>query len=102
MPWSYPDNVPPSMKYFKPSIQKKAISIANHTLKNTGDEGISIATGIKKAKLHHNSKSLVKLAMVRYNNVVIKEILNAIKKNDKEHLTKKYEDIKKKLMGEDK
>jgi uncharacterized protein YdaT len=56
MPWSYPDNVPISMKYFKPSIQKKAISIANAILKNGGSEGTAIATGIKR------SKGLIKLA----------------------------------------
>ena len=50
MPWHYPDNVPPAMIHFKPSIQKKAIAIANHVLESTGDDGISIATGIKKAK----------------------------------------------------
>ena len=60
MPWSYPDNIPPSMKYLKPSIQKKAIGIANHVLSSTGNDGIAIATGIKKAKQHHDS--LVKLA----------------------------------------
>ena len=50
MPWSFPDNIPTSMKHFNPSIQKKAIAIANHVLESTGDEGMAIATGIKKAK----------------------------------------------------
>ena len=62
MPWSYPDNVPASMKYLKPSIQKKGIAIANHVLETTGDEGKAIAIGISKAKSVHDKKSLVKLA----------------------------------------
>lgn len=65
MSWSYPDNVPPSMKYFKPSIQKKAIAISNHVLANGADEGKAIAIGISKAKSVHNKKaSLVKLAFI--------------------------------------
>ena len=50
MPWDYKTNPPDSVKHFKPSIQKKAISIANAILRTTGDEGLAIATGIKKAK----------------------------------------------------
>ena len=53
MPWSYPDNIPDSVKFLKPSIQKKAINIANHVLESTGNEGMAIATGIKKAKQLH-------------------------------------------------
>jgi len=64
MPWSYPDNVPASMKYLKPSIQKKAIAISNHVLQATGDEGKAIAIGISKAKSVHDKKSLVKVAYV--------------------------------------
>ena len=62
MPWSYPDNVPNAMIHFKPSIQKKAISIANAILKNGGQEGTAIATGIKK------SKGLIKLAYIKIKN----------------------------------
>lgn len=69
MPWSYPDNIPSSMKYFKPSIQKKAISIANHVLESTGDEGVAIATGIKKAKqVHSQVKSFHKIASLNWAN----------------------------------
>jgi len=50
MPWDYKTNPPDSVKHFKPSIQKKAIQIANAILRNTNDEGLAIATGIKKAK----------------------------------------------------
>ena len=67
MPWSYPDNVPDSMKYLKPSIQKKGISIANAILRNGGDEGIAISTGIKKAKqLHSKVKSFQKTASLNW------------------------------------
>lgn len=65
MPWSYPDNVPSSMKFLKPSIQKKAIRISNAILENGGDEGIAIATGIKKAKEHH-VKSFKKTASLNW------------------------------------
>ena len=61
MPWSYPANAPDSVKHFKPSVQKKAISIANAILQNGGSEGIAIATGIKKAKeLHIKSFKKIK------------------------------------------
>ena len=67
MPWSYPDNVPNAMIHFKPSIQKKAISIANRVLENTGDDGIAIATGIKKAKqMHSKVKSFKKTASLNW------------------------------------
>lgn len=65
MPWSYPDNTPDSVKHFKPSIQKKAISIANAILRNTNDEGLAIATGIKKAKQMH-IKSFKKTASLNW------------------------------------
>ena len=69
MPWSYPDNVPDSMKYMKPSIQKKAISIANAVLRNGGEEGTAIATGIKGAKRMHDKKgSIVKVAAEQQKN----------------------------------
>lgn len=67
MPWQYPSNVPDSMKYLKPSIQKKGISIANAILENGGSESIAIATGIKKAKeLHSKAKSFKKTASLNW------------------------------------
>ena len=60
MPWSYPDDPPDSVKHFKPSIQKKAISIANAILANGGSDGVAIATGIKKAKELATIKSFKK------------------------------------------
>lgn len=90
MPWQYPENVPPSMKYLKPSIQKKAIAIANHVLTNTGDEGKSIAIGIAKAKKVHDKKGLVKLAASPWATFQrkrkLKKLLKAIEKNDAEAL----------------
>jgi len=65
MPWSYPDNPPDSVKHFKPSIQKKTIAIANAILRNGGDEGVAIATGIKKAKELH-IKSFKKTASLNW------------------------------------
>lgn len=56
MPWSM-DNKPSAVKYLHPKIQRKSIEIANAILREGGDEGTAIATGIKKAK------GLVKLAV---------------------------------------
>jgi len=94
MPWSYPDNVPPSMKYFKPSIQKKAIRIANHVLETSGDEGMAISTGIKKAKQH----SLIKMAS--WKNVVINKLHNAFKHNDPNEINREFQKMVKKLKGQ--
>lgn len=101
MPWSYPDNVPASMKYLKPSIQKKAIAISNHVLQATGDEGKAIAIGISKAKSVHDKKvSIVKLAAtLSHKNVVVQNIVQAIKENDQSYLKKKYEKLKGKIRG---
>ena len=60
MPWSYPDNPIDSAKFMKPSIQRKAISIANAILENGGNESTAIATGIKKAKELATVKSFKK------------------------------------------
>ena len=53
MPWSYPDNVPASYKFMRPSIQRKAVSIANAILRDGQQENVAIATGLKKAKELH-------------------------------------------------
>jgi uncharacterized protein YdaT len=52
MPWSK-ENPPEAVKFFKPSIQKHAIRIANAILEKTNNESLAIATGIKKAKELH-------------------------------------------------
>jgi uncharacterized protein YdaT len=95
MPWDYKSgDIPTSMKYLKPSIQKKAISIANHVLSSTGDEGKAIAIGISKAKSVYDKKgSLVKLAVLSHHNAFIQKILKAIKKGDKQYLVNKYENL---------
>jgi len=49
MPWSKTD-YPAAVKNFKPSVRNKAVAIANHVLESTKNEGLAIATGIKKAK----------------------------------------------------
>jgi uncharacterized protein YdaT len=138
MPWDYKTgNIPTSMKYLKPSIQKKAISIANHVLSSTGDEGKAIAIGISKAKSIHDKKgSLIKLEAKQVyreaarkhhpdmggnaekfkklstdwegiensnwfqklaalqNNVIVKQILTAIKQGDKDFVEEKYDKLK--------
>jgi len=58
MPWDYKENKPNAVKYLHPKIQHKAIKIANAIIESGGDEGMAIATGIKKAK------GLVKLAVM--------------------------------------
>lgn len=87
MPWSYKDgNVPDAVKFLKPSIQKKAISVANAILRNGGSEGIAIAKGIKVAK----KQSLVKVAFMNlkikpFKLEKLKSTLKKIKKfNDKQ------------------
>jgi len=49
MPW-YNGDYPPSYKNLPADIRKKAVDIANAILGETGDEGLAIATGIKRAK----------------------------------------------------
>jgi hypothetical protein len=57
MPWTKTD-YPNSMKNLSPNRREKAISIANAILREGGDEGMAIATGISRSK----SSSIVKLA----------------------------------------
>jgi uncharacterized protein YdaT len=49
MPWAKGD-YPPSYKNQPEHIREKAVEIANEVLKESGDEGIAIATGLKKAR----------------------------------------------------
>ena len=49
MPWSAAD-YPASMKNLSPEARRKAISIANAILKDGGEEGTAIATGIARAE----------------------------------------------------
>lgn len=51
MPW-YNGDYPPSYKNQPKYIRDKAVEIANEILAETGDEGIAIATGLKKARIY--------------------------------------------------
>jgi uncharacterized protein YdaT len=51
MPW-YNGDYPPSYKNQPKEIREKATEIANEILKESGDEGIAIATGLKRAREH--------------------------------------------------
>lgn len=99
MPWDYKTNKPDSVKYLHPKIQRKAIAIANRIVESGGDEGMAIATGIKRAK------GLVKLAILSTHSPVVKKITKAIKKGDKTYLADKYQQLVDKVnakVGKDK
>lgn len=51
MPW-YNGDYPPSYKHQPKYLRDKAVEIANEVLKDNGDEGIAIATGLKRARQH--------------------------------------------------
>jgi len=56
MPW-YNGNYPPSYKNQPKELRDKAVEIANEVLAETGDEGIAIATGLKRAREHFKKKA---------------------------------------------
>jgi uncharacterized protein YdaT len=49
MPW-YNGDYPPSYKNLPTDIREKAVEIANAILEESGNEGMAIATGVKRAK----------------------------------------------------
>jgi uncharacterized protein YdaT len=49
MPWSKGD-YPPSYKNQPVELREKAVEIANELLKNGAEEGVAIATGLKRAR----------------------------------------------------
>jgi len=49
MPWPKGD-YPPSYKNLPVPLREKAVEIANAILEESGDEGIAIATGLKRAR----------------------------------------------------
>ncbi|HLS94973.1 hypothetical protein BC792_12810 [Sphingobacterium allocomposti] len=49
MPWSKGD-YPPSYKNQPKAIREKAVEIANEVLKDGAEEGVAIATGLKRAR----------------------------------------------------
>lgn len=51
MPW-YHGDYPPSYKNQPVKLREKATAIANALLKEGTEEGIAIATGLKKAREH--------------------------------------------------
>jgi uncharacterized protein YdaT len=50
MPW-YNGDFPPSYKNQPEELRKKAVEIANELLLNGTEEGIAIATGLKRARM---------------------------------------------------
>ncbi|MXV14539.1 hypothetical protein [Hufsiella ginkgonis] len=49
MPW-YQGDYPPSYKNLRPELRDRAVEIANAILEESHDEGIAIATGLKRAR----------------------------------------------------
>ncbi|RZJ19795.1 MAG: hypothetical protein EON51_16635 [Acinetobacter sp.] len=49
MPWPKGE-YPPSYKNLPIPLREKAVEIANAILEESGDEGIAIATGLKRAR----------------------------------------------------
>jgi len=49
MPW-YNGDYPPSYKNQPKALRDKAVEIANSLLENGAEEGIAIATGLKRAR----------------------------------------------------
>ena len=49
MPW-YNGDYPPSYKNQPRYLRDKAIEIANEIIQESGDEGLAIATGLKRAR----------------------------------------------------
>ncbi len=57
MPW-YNGNYPPSYKNQPVSLREKAVEIANQLWEKGTDEGIAIATGLKRARIFFKKKKL--------------------------------------------
>lgn len=49
MPW-YNGDYPPSYKNQPPKIRQKAVEVANALLEEGAEEGVAIATGLKRAR----------------------------------------------------
>lgn len=94
MPWSYPNDVPSSMQHFKPEIQVKAISIANAILKSGGDEGVAIATGIKRGK-QMSKGGLLKVASAAVKGAFVGAAIGGIGAKLNNNSNRKYEKNKK-------
>jgi uncharacterized protein YdaT len=57
MPW-YNGDYPPSYKNQPDELRKKATAIANELLLHGADEGVAIATGLKRARAYFAEKGL--------------------------------------------
>jgi uncharacterized protein YdaT len=55
MPW-YNGDYPPSYKNQSVPLREKAVEIANALLGDGMDEGVAIATGLKRAREHFEKK----------------------------------------------
>lgn len=55
MPW-YNGDYPPSYKNQPKALREKAVEIANALLKEGVEEGIAIATGLKRAREYFEDK----------------------------------------------
>ncbi|MDB5032340.1 hypothetical protein [Mucilaginibacter sp.] len=55
MPW-YNGDYPPSYKNQPKKLREKAVEIANQVLTDGADEGIAIATGLKRARKYFADK----------------------------------------------
>ena len=58
MPW-YNGDYPPSYKNQPVKIRNKAVEIANELLLHGADEGVAIATGLKKAREFFNKPNMI-------------------------------------------
>jgi uncharacterized protein YdaT len=56
MPW-YNGDYPPSYKNQPQKLREKAVEIANEMLKEGVDEGVAIATGLKRAREYFKSEN---------------------------------------------
>ena len=56
MPW-YNGDYPPSYKNQPRKLREKAVEIANAMLKEGAEEGIAIATGLKRAREYFKEKN---------------------------------------------
>ena len=59
MPW-YNGDYPPSYKNQPKKLREKAVEIANEVLKDGADEGVAIATGLKRAREYFKNKKMDK------------------------------------------
>ena len=57
MPW-YNGDYPPSYKNQPVELRNKAVEIANELLLHGAEEGVAIATGLKRARAYFADKSL--------------------------------------------